>query len=39
MFTECSGDFYKREVSTHDFMTNFPLLEDPYEKKVLDYLA
>lgn len=36
MFTEPNGRLYKREISTYDFVTNNPLLPDPYESKLVE---
>jgi hypothetical protein len=36
IFTEASGPVYKREIATHDFMTDSPLLEDPYERQLTE---
>ena len=34
-FTEQAGPTYKREISTSDFVTDFPLLKDPYEQAMV----
>lgn len=34
-FLDTNGPIYYRELSTSDFVTNFPLLKDPYEEKMV----
>ena len=35
IFTEPRGAFYKRELATYDSVTQHPLLEDPYETRMV----
>ena len=38
IFTEATGPIYKREIATHDFMTNTPFLEGINQQQQLNSL-